>query len=393
MKRAFAISVSTFLISSTSTIWANATRNPRPEEWWFGTWDIQNKVWPISKGQGVTVALIDTGVNAQLPDLRGKVLAGKNFFGPKGDGLEDLGAGGGHGTAMAALIVGQGTGVGMVGIAPEAKILSIRSDIGMLAPAIDYAIQHGADVINVSQGLASPAAAGGCEIGIQGAISRAIARNIVLVAAAGNDANLGTINAEPALCPGFLAVGAVDYRFRPWIDSQPAPYIAAAAPGVRVGSIGKAGTFFPDLTGTSSSSALTAGVAALVRSKYPKMSAREVVQRIVATAHDVDPPGRDEKTGYGLIRPYHALVDKVPSAAPNPVFAAWDRNEERNNSPSPAATVTRQKDNSSAHQAGRNHGDRKIYLSVSLVGVLVVVAGVFIVVRFFRSRENVTRRI
>jgi subtilisin family serine protease len=315
--------------------WATAIPSPRAEEWWFGTWDIQSKVWPISKGRGVTIALIDTGVNANLPDLRGAVLPGTNITGPKGDGLIDSDKTFGHGTAMAALIAGQGAGVGMVGIAPEAKVISIRSDVEDLAPAIDYAVKRGANIINVSQALASPPSAGGCDVAIQRAIARAIERDIILVAGAGNDASAGVMNSEPALCPGFMAVGAVDYKFRPWLDSQPAPYVVAAAPGVHVGSIGRAGTFIPDLDGTSGSSALTAGVAALVRSKYPHMSAREVVQRILATTRDTGSPGRDDKTGYGLIRPYHALVDEVPSNAANPVFSAWDATVK------PSATASR----------------------------------------------------
>ncbi|GAB3983196.1 hypothetical protein GCM10029978_089150 [Actinoallomurus acanthiterrae] len=354
--------------------WATATPSPREEEWWFGTWDIQDKVWPISKGRGVTVALIDTGVNATLPDLRGAVLPGTNIVGPKGKGLIDSDKGFGHGTAMAALIAGQGAGVGMVGIAPEAKIISIRADVEDLAPAIDYAVQRGADVINVSQGLASPSAAGGCNVEIQRAISRAIERDIVLIAAAGNDASTEVMHSEPALCPGFLAVGAVDYEFRPWFDSQPAPYVAVAAPGVHVGSIGKNGTFIPKLDGTSGSSALTAGVVALVRSKYPDMSAREVVQRIIATARDVGSAGRDEKTGYGLIRPYHALVDKVSSEAPNPVFSAWGSSVNER----PVASGRPSQKPGSEHHLHPSSGLPWRWMALIALPICMVVAGLFV---------------
>jgi type VII secretion-associated serine protease mycosin len=369
--------------------WVSASPRPRAEEWWFGTWEIQSKVWPISKGRGVTVAVVDTGVNARLPDLRGSVLPGTNITGPKGDGRIDLDKEGGHGTAMAALIVGQGLVTGMVGVAPEAKVLSIHADVEDLAVAVRYATDHGAQIINVSQGLASPPAAGGCDVDLQRAISNAVQRNIVLVAASGNDASVGVMNQEPALCPGFLAVGAVDHSFTPWADSQPAPYVAAAAPGVHVGSIGKTGAFIPDLDGTSQAAALTSGVAALIRSKFPTMPAREVVQRIIATARDVGAPGRDNQTGYGLIRPYHALVDQVPASASNPVFAAWDRTQ-----PGSAVKTDRvpsAKRSSAMPQTAGNHGlGDFVRIGVTFVGCTILIAtfAVTLIVRTRRRQTN-----
>ncbi|GAA4625814.1 type VII secretion-associated serine protease mycosin [Actinoallomurus vinaceus] len=360
--------------------WASATPSPREEEWWFGTWDIQDKVWSISKGRGVTVALIDTGVNAALPDLRGAVLPGTNIVGPKGNGLIDSDKGFGHGTAMAALIAGQGTGTGMVGIAPEAKIISIRSDVEDLVPAIDYAVKRGAKVINVSMGLPSTLAAGGCRIELQRAISRAIEKDIVLIAGAGNDASTGVVQSEPALCPGFMAVGAVDYEFHPWFDSQPAPYVVAAAPGVHVGSIGKTGTFIPNLDGTSGSSALTTGVAALVRSKYPDMPAREVVQRIVATTRDIGVSGRDDKTGYGLIRPYHALIDTVSKNAPNPVFSAWD-NSKKTYEAAPRQSISGSNKQKSSSSAESDFPWARVAVLVGAIGFIVIGVLVFLVRR------------
>ncbi|WP_433191017.1 S8 family serine peptidase [Actinoallomurus sp. CA-150999] len=377
------------MASSTSTSWASATRDPRPEEWWFGTWDIQEKVWPLSKGKGVTVALIDSGVNAGLPDLRGRILPGRNIIGPSGDGRKDLDKGGGHGTAMAATIVGQGLGAGMVGIAPEANILPIYSTVEDLAPAIDYATDHGAKVINVSQGLASPPSAGGCDRGIQRAITRAIQHDVVLVASAGNDASMGVMNQEPAQCPGFLTVGAVDYKFNPWVDSQPAPYVAVAAPGVHTGSIGKTGTFFPNLSGTSNSAALASGVVALVRAKYPKMPAREVVQRIIGTARDVASPGRDDQTGYGLIRPYHALTDKVSASSPNPVYSAWDATQRLS-----VPTTLSPSSSTSQHASQNRHKSMVSIYLFSIGGIclgVVAIVSAFLLINRARSRAHASR--
>ncbi|WP_433141071.1 S8 family serine peptidase [Actinomadura nitritigenes] len=106
---------------------ASAGLRPREDEWWFPAWDVQNSVWPLSKGAGVTVGLLDSGVNADLPELSGVVLKGGDTAGGKSDGRKDLYANGGHGTTMAVMIAGQGGGSsGFVGIAPEAKILPVH---------------------------------------------------------------------------------------------------------------------------------------------------------------------------------------------------------------------------------------------------------------------------
>src|SRR4051794_29503480 len=96
---------------------ARAVSGPRSEEWWFRSWDIQNKVWPLTQGSGVTVGLIDSGVNASLPGLANVVLPGIDIDDHKGDGRIDTDPekGRGHGTAMAELIAGQGQDLGMVG--------------------------------------------------------------------------------------------------------------------------------------------------------------------------------------------------------------------------------------------------------------------------------------
>ncbi|MCO6006303.1 S8 family serine peptidase [Actinoallomurus purpureus] len=305
---------------------AYSETRPRAEEWWFGTWDIQEKVWPITNGKGVTVAVIDSGVNARLPELRGAVIPGADMDAGKGDGRTDFDTQeNGHGTAMAALIAGQGAGSGMVGVAPGAKILPIRAKAGNreIENGIRYAVDHGASVINISQGVPSPDWVG-CGESTQQTISYALNHDVVIVASAGNDGDGPNDKEWPAECRGVLAVGAVDHTFNPWVKTQRQPYVMVAAPGVRAGSVNKSGEFVPVWNGTSQASALTSGVVALVRSKFPKMSAGEVVQRITSTARDVGAPGRDDATGYGLVRPYHALVDKATGDVPNPLSGKWN---------------------------------------------------------------------
>ncbi|MCO5966919.1 S8 family serine peptidase [Actinoallomurus soli] len=349
------MTISSVLIISTPTY---AETSPRTEEWWFGTWDIQQKVWPITTGKGVTVAVIDGGVNAKVPDLRGAVIPGADIDAGKGDGRIDFDTReNGHGTSMAALIAGQGSGTGMVGVAPGVKIMPIRAQGGTeeIEAGIRYAADHGAKVINISMGDPIPSWAGGCGLSTERTIAYALHHDVVIVASAGNDGDMDNMPDWPAQCPGILAVGAVDYQFTPWIKTQRQSYVAAAAPGVHVGSVTKDGAFLPNWNGTSQASALTAGVVALVRSRFPKMPAREVVQRIIGTARDIGSPGRDDETGYGLVRPYHALVDKVVADAPNPVYAAWDKAQAANrssvnqpeSSPRPSPPAARSRNRSS----------------------------------------------
>jgi subtilisin family serine protease len=118
-------------------------------EWWFDTWQIEEKVWPITRGKGVTVVIVDTGVEAKLPELKGVVVPGSDYNG--GDGREETERVSSHGTKMAELVAAQGTGSGMLGIAPDAKILPVGTQtIGQIPEGIRYAVDHGAKVVNVS---------------------------------------------------------------------------------------------------------------------------------------------------------------------------------------------------------------------------------------------------
>ncbi|MEU6748929.1 S8 family serine peptidase [Spirillospora sp. NPDC046719] len=314
---------------------AQAAPRPHPEEWWFNAWQIAKKVWPLTQGEGVTVGLIDTGVEARLSGLKSVVLPGSGGdTSPNGDGRVDTDRKkGGHGTGMAALIAAQGSSDGMVGIAPKSHILPVVTSNFSFAADIRYAVDNGAKVINMS--IAIPADR--CPDGIRSAVHYAIQHDVVLIAGAGNEPEDLTIGA-PANCPGVLTVGGVDAYLSPWDKSTPGTSVMLAAPGVSVGSIGMAGVFTPRINGTSSAAALTSGVAALMRSHFPRMSGREIVQRMLATARDVGPRGWDQKTGFGALIPQKALTAEVPETAPNPVYASFARQaaKPRPSLPSPA---------------------------------------------------------
>ncbi|WP_160161121.1 S8 family serine peptidase [Actinomadura sp. K4S16] len=356
---------------------AHATPGPRADQWWFDSWGIQQDVWPITKGKGVTVAVIDTGVNAQLPDMRPVVIPGIDLTGNGGDGRQDTDAyKHGHGTGMASLIASQGTKTGFVGIAPEAKILPIVASLSgtTTGKAVRYAVDHGAKVINISEASESADIyPNQCPPQLLEAIEYAAAKDVVIVASAGNSGDFNNKPAYPASCPGVVAVGALGQNGKPWKSTQRQPYVTVGAPGADVGWINKDGHAYNAGEGTSQASALTSGAVALIRSRYPQMPARQVVQRLTATAKDFGPPGKDDLLGYGVISIPRALKQNVPSSAPNPVYERLDKVAGAKKAGAGTTKTAAEKDDS---------GGFPILIVVGVVVVLIVVGGVvFLVMR------------
>jgi type VII secretion-associated serine protease mycosin len=368
---------------------AAALPKPRNEEWWFSAWGVEQMAWPQSTGQGVTVAVVDTGVNADLPELRGVVLPGTDVTGHHpGDGRKDTDEGSagfsGHGTAMAALIAGQGGGAGMVGVAPNAKILPIVVDGFTMAKAIRYAADHGAQVISISEVI--PATAKnpcGYTSELQDAIAYAIDKNSVVVAGAGNDGQARNGVMSPASCAGVLAVGAVDNKKQAWPKTERQSYVAVAAPGWGVGSIDKQGRFVNGISGTSQATALTSAAIALVRAKHPELTPREVVQRVINTAVDAGPAGHDEQTGSGVVLPPDALTKDVGKSAPNPPFERLDKwlaTQGKSASTGASAQATQ-----SSGAAKSSSGSNTLIFVV--IGVVVVVGVGLVVFLLVRRRK------
>ncbi|MFG1839160.1 type VII secretion-associated serine protease mycosin [Micromonospora sp. NPDC049175] len=278
-----------------------------PRQWHLSSLKVA-EAHKVSQGYGIKVALPDSGVD-QHPDLNGSLLAGIDVIpGGSSDGLTDKD---GHGTGMAGLIAAHGEGEsGTLGIAPQAKILPIycsspdnKDDSESLTAAIEYAISSGADVISIS-------ISGGANSRLQQAIRMASQSDIVVVAAAGN-APWNQAVGYPARYPEVIAVGGVDRDGNRAAISVTGPEIDVVAPAVDIYSTSIDGKYRKG-TGTSDATAIVAGAAALIRSKYPYLPAREVAHRLTATAIDKGPPGRDDEYGYGVIDLVAALTADVP---------------------------------------------------------------------------------
>ncbi|MFI6821780.1 type VII secretion-associated serine protease mycosin [Micromonospora sp. NPDC050187] len=277
----------------------------------------------ISTGEGVIVAVVDTGVYAEHPDLAGRILDGRRLIGRDDRGKVDERN---HGTGVAGLIAARGGGSGRaLGIAPGARILPVTVATNTFAGSnlpegIRYAVDHGAKVVNISNGgpTTSPA--------LDEAVRYAQSKDVVVVAAAGNAEQGDAGVLYPARLPGVIAVGATDRDGEPWSGGTRGEQIAVTAPGVDVSTT--AGRW-SDLTeggyvtvdGTSAAAPLVAGAAALIRARYPEASAADVVNRLVSTARDAGPPGRDDRYGFGRLDLVRALTAEVPPVDANPLGA------------------------------------------------------------------------
>lgn len=276
--------------------------------------------WRTSTGRGVTVAVIDSGVDGRHPDLAGRVLPGLDLVSPGGAADPDPV---GHGTTVAGLIAGRNDDrQGVVGLAPDARILPVRvldeenryDDALIVAKGVRWAVDNGARVINLSLGGSGDSPA------LAAAIDYAFARDVVVVACTGNLATSPDAKVwYPAREPGVIAVSGLERSSNNlWSGAITgrATVLTAPASGL-VGARPPSGYW--RVQGTSFAAPLVAATAALIRSRYPQMSAGDVVNRLLATAKDIGPTGRDDRFGYGLVDPIAALTAEVPLIHHNPL--------------------------------------------------------------------------
>jgi type VII secretion-associated serine protease mycosin len=288
--------------------------------------------WQAAKGNGVTVAVLDTGVDSTAPDLAGDVSTGPDYTtGADPPGYQPPLD---HGTYIASLIAGHGSGpgdtLGVMGVAPDAKILAVRvilddGEPGLqaynqdkrfadaISNGIYYAVRHGATIINMSLGSSDPAG------NLREAIGYAVSRGVVVVASAGND---GTSSGfapyiYPASFTGVIAVAAVTSSGARAFFSEQNSSVLLSAPGVGVIGAGPGGEYL-DAEGTSPSAALVSGVVALIRSRYPALSPALVAQALITSTAHRPSGGYSTGTGFGEVDAAAALRAAGRLAATTP---------------------------------------------------------------------------
>ncbi|MFI9275901.1 S8 family serine peptidase [Kitasatospora sp. NPDC052896] len=312
----------------------------RSKQWALSAFNV-DVVWKVSTGVGVVVGVLDSGVDSGHPDLVGQALPGISVI--QGGGLANVADNFGHGTRISGLIAAKGHGPdgsqGVKGLSPGAKILPVKLSDGdstygpgnPLARGIRYAVDHGAKVINISallNVLGQPE---------RDALQYAHDKDVIVVVGIGQTATENDIGL-PAF-PGVVSVGGVDQNGELWRESNSSRYLTLLAPAVGIVSTAPHGAY-SQADGTSDATAYVSAAAALVRARFPHLTAGQVVNRLIRSAGL--PPSvqgahlalPDPRLGYGFVRPYSALtmdIDPGPAAGPLPQPAG---------TPTPAPTAS-----------------------------------------------------
>jgi len=322
---------------------SGATTAPVPEdpadsvragEYWLDQYGIR-EAWNTTRGAGQKIAIIDTGIARGPVEFNGAVVGGTDVSGAgSSDGRTPVGAvDSNHGSWVASLAASRGTGNGrgMIGVAPEAELLSISIGFGasasvpfteQIAKAMRWAVDHGATVINLSLTTNTL----DWDPSWDDAFLYAFDHDVVVVVAAGNRGSGTDRVGAPATIPGVLAVGGVDPSGRASSDaSTQGITIGISAPSEKLLGISADGTL-AQWNGTSGAAPIVAGIAALVRAAHPGMDADNVLNRLISTAKPAPgtAPGLDLLYGYGLVDASRAVSADVPSVSENPLGSLED---------------------------------------------------------------------
>ncbi|MFD8261847.1 type VII secretion-associated serine protease mycosin [Streptomyces griseoluteus] len=372
----------------------------RAEQWYLDAMRAP-EVWKTSTGRGVTVAVIDSGVDDSLADLKGQVLDGKDFSTLRGDEHTDVA---GHGTSIAAIIAATGARGGLAasyGLAPGAKILPIRMIDNRevsgridatteysekLTQAIRYAADSKAQIINMSLALSD--SVGRHDVGtpeLAAAVKYALAKGKLLFAGVGNRGDKENLPSYPASTPGVVGVGAADQKARLADFSQRGPFVDMVAPGVNMVHACTRGTQLCTSKGTSDATAIASASAALIWSKHPDWTNNQVLRVMLNTLNKpANGAERNDFIGYGGIRLRAAMEDDNPGPAdvyPLPDLAAAAAKSPSPKAPKPTAPAKHQKAAESSEG-----GNTLLWTGVGAPAALLI--GAVVTVGVLRSRRR-----
>ncbi|GHF74742.1 type VII secretion-associated serine protease [Streptomyces mashuensis] len=368
----------------------------RSKQWYLDAMQAE-AMWKVSRGEGITVAVIDSGVDASVPELAGQTVDGTDVSSTVKGPTVDLN---GHGTNMATLIAGTGAKGGIQGLAPGAKVMPVRveHEVGLVdAPmgrAIRYAVDHGARVINVSMGQGGSVAP---PPKTAEAVKYALSKGSLIFAAAGNDGERYNVESYPASLPGVVSIAATDENGTVTKFSNSASHVALASPGDEIPGRCEKGAGFCAGSGTSQATAIASASAALIWAKHPDWTNNQVLRVMMDTAgKPTDGTVPSAHLGYGIVRPRVVLLDGEGDPGPadvNPLLAARASAEPESSkkpspNPSPSGDDKAQKKTTVAQHpdAGSDGGRSVLGPAIGIGAVLVTVTVVAIVVARNRGR-------
>ncbi|WP_425581622.1 type VII secretion-associated serine protease mycosin [Streptomyces stramineus] len=366
----------------------------RSRQWYLDAMQA-DAMWKVSRGENVTVAVLDTGVDSSVPELNGRVLPGMDMSRKSGSAHDDQV---GHGTNMAALIAGRAVGDGIHGIAPEARILPVKTtdddrmttDDELWEKAIRYAVDHGARVINISHGGPGELYQ---SVRTEAAVKYALSKGSLIFASAGNDGGDGNLPHYPALIPGVVSVGATDRSGTVTKWSNSASNVTLAASGDEIpGRCNKSEGWCAG-RGTSQATAITSAAAALIWSKHPDWTNNQVLRVMMDTAGKPTTGTVPSKyIGYGIIRPRKVLLDGEGDPGPpdvNPLLGVARSGKAKPDSPaSPEAKGAPAPDKESAAEPATSQegGNTALWAGVGAAAAVVIAAATAAVIVQRRRR-------
>ena len=319
--RKIAILVIAVLISVSPSSAAMAD-SVREQQYWLDDYGFTS-AWELSQGEGIKIAIIDTGIDSTHPSLQGVVVGGTDMSGlGSSNGQTPVGSNSYHATMVASIAAGRG-GSGIIGVAPKAELLSISIAFGVegldtdsqIANGIIWAVDNGAKVINLSLTRNSVS----WPVSWDRAFLYAFENDVVVVAAAGNRADGTQEVSAPATIPGVISVGGLDRNGIPSEDfstsglsigvTAPAEDLIGAFPGGE----------YRLWSGTSGATPIVSGMVALIRSMYPDMDAANVVNRVITSAKKEGFESYSTSYGHGVIDAKQALLAQIPLVTANPL--------------------------------------------------------------------------